>query len=139
MKHLFQLLVDNSRKRYLFVGGSVYLFELAVIYVAIHFHASQLVAVGISFWVGLLASFGLQKFFTFKDKRVERKVVGSQFAAMSALVLFNFGFTLLLTRLLSSHLPAFVIRTLALGVTTLWNFYIYQKHIFSREDTMIID
>jgi putative flippase GtrA len=139
MKRLFQLLVDSPKKRYLFVGGSVYVLELAVIYSAIYLHASQLVAVGISFWIGLLASFGLQKFFTFKDKRVERKVVGSQFAAMCTLVLFNFGFTLLLAKLLSPYLPAFVIRTLALGITTLWNFYIYQSHIFSRKDSIIID
>ncbi len=116
--------------RYIVVGGSVYVFELLVIFVALRMGASSLLAVGLSFWLGLMASFALQKFFTFGDKRMRRTILLSQIITVTALVLFNFGFTLLVTHVTSSFMPAFVSRTLALGVTTLWNFYLYKTRIF---------
>jgi putative flippase GtrA len=134
-----KILLTNSKLRYVCVGGSVYIFELVVIYIALKLHASQLLAVACSFWLGLLVSFALQKVITFQDKRVGASILAPQFLAMSLLVLFNFGFTLILTRLLNQHLPAYVIRTLAIGITTLWNFYIYRNHIFKSKDVVLID
>lgn len=119
------------------VGGSVYVLELLVIVLAQHAGASSVVAVGISFWLGLIISFVLQKFITFGDKRTQRHVVISQVVAVSLLVLFNFGFTLLVTRALSPHIPAVVSRTLALAVTTIWNFYLYRTRIFKTDNELI--
>jgi putative flippase GtrA len=116
--------------RYLVVGVSVYVFELVVIYVAQMLGASSLIAVGLSFWLGLMVSFVLQKFFTFGDKRVHHKVLLPQIIAVTLLVLFNFGFTLLVTQLTATFVPAVVSRTLALGITTIWNFYLYKTRIF---------
>jgi putative flippase GtrA len=118
--------------RYLTIGGSVYLFELIVIFVAQAKGASSVVAVGISFWLGLVVSFALQKLVTFSDKRLHHKVLIPQVIAFSLLVLFNFGFTIIVTDLLKSHLPPAVTRTLALGVTTIWNFYLYRTRIFKQ-------
>jgi putative flippase GtrA len=56
-------------KRYLVIGVSVYLFELVVIIVAQQLGASAVVAVGLSFALGLTVSFLLQKIITFGDKR----------------------------------------------------------------------
>jgi len=53
-------------------------------------------------------------------------------------VLFNFGFTLALTKLLEHVLPAVVTRTLAVGMTTLWNFYLYKTRIFKSADEPIV-
>ena len=127
--------LSPSMRRYLVVGISVYIFELIVIVVALRSGLSSIVAVGLSFWLGLLLSFALQKFITFKDHRTHHKVVLKQFIAVSLLVLFNFGFTLLVTKLLSHAIPAVVCRTLALGITTLWNYYLYKSHIFSNNET----
>jgi putative flippase GtrA len=117
-------------QRYLVIGVSVYLFELLVIVAAQALGANSVLAVGISFWLGLLASFGLQKVITFGDKRTHYRVLLPQLAAFSLLVLFNFGFTLLFTKLLEDTLPAVWCRTLALGITTIWNFYLYKTRIF---------
>ncbi|HXY18128.1 MAG TPA: GtrA family protein [Candidatus Nitrosopolaris sp.] len=136
MKDKFNSLSPASR-RYLAVGISVYLFELLVIVVAQKLGASATLAVGISFWLGLLVSFGLQKFFTFGDKRVHHRVLIPQIAAFSLLVLFNFGFTLLVTKLLSPPVPAVLTRTLALGITTIWNFYLYKTRIFKGSDELV--
>jgi putative flippase GtrA len=116
--------------RYVLVGGTTYVVELAVIVLAQHLGASAVRAVAISFWFGLIVSFTLQKLVTFSDRRTHHKVVLSQIASFSLLVLFNFGFTIVVTKLLQHALPVVVIRTLAIGITTLWNYYLYKTRIF---------
>jgi putative flippase GtrA len=120
--------------RYLIIGGSVYAFELLGILIAQKLGASSTIAVAISFWLGTVLSFALQKFVTFGDKRVHHKVILPQFVAVCALVLFNFGFTVLVTKLLSPPLPAVITRTIALAVTVIWNFYLYKTKIFKMPD-----
>ena len=116
--------------RYVIVGGCTYAFELAVIVVAQHEGMSAVWSVALSFWLGLLVSFILQKLITFGDRRVHHKVVLPQLGAFSALVLFNFGFTVLMTKLFQHVMPVVAVRTLALGITTIWNFYLYKTRIF---------
>jgi putative flippase GtrA len=123
--------------KYLIIGGSVYLFELAVIVIAQHAGASALFSVALSFWLGLIVSFILQKFVTFGDKRTHHRILIPQIIAVCLLVLFNFGFTLLVTKLLSDILPPTATRTLALGVTTIWNFYLYKTRIFKTGAAVI--
>ena len=118
--------------RYLIIGGSVYIFELLVIVIAQQAGASPVWAVGISFSLGTLVSFFLQKLVTFGDKRMHHKILLPQLIATCFLVLFNLSFSLLLTKLLQNHIPAVVSRTLALGVTTIWNFYLYKTRIFKK-------
>ena len=118
-------------KRYVVIGLSVYAFELAVIVIAQQEGASAVAAVGLSFWLGLFLSFGLQKFVTFGDKRTHRQVLIPQFVAFAVLVLFNFGFTLLVAHIFANVWPAWISRSLALAATTLWNFYLYRTRIFS--------
>ncbi len=133
MKQLLAFL-NRPFGRYLVIGGLVFLFELVVIYLAQRAGYSAVVAVGLSFWLGLIVSFVLTKFVTFRDKRTHHKVLLPQISAVSLLVLFNFGFTLLITKLLSDALPATFTRTLALGMTTIWTFYLYRTKIFKTED-----
>jgi putative flippase GtrA len=116
--------------RYVVVGSSTYVVELAVIVLATSLGATAVAAVAISFWIGLIVSFTLQKLVTFSDKRTHHRVVLPQIGAFSLLVGFNFGFTILMTRWLENDLPVVVIRTLAIGVTTLWNYYLYKTRIF---------
>ena len=124
--------------RYIVIGLSVYIFELVVIVVAQHYGASAIVAVGLSFWLGLLVSFALQKLVTFSDKRMHHKVLIPQVVAFSLLVLFNFGFTVLVTKLLQHVVPAVITRTIALGLTTIWNFYLYKTRIFKQDTSPLV-
>lgn len=123
--------------RYLVTGVSVYLFELLVIIVAERLGASSILAVGLSFWLGFMVSFAVQKVFTFKDKRTHHRILVPQIMAYTLLVLFNFGFTLLVTQLLVNLVPAVVTRTVALGITTVWNFYLYRTKIFKSDDNPV--
>jgi putative flippase GtrA len=137
MKAKLQELLQRPGIRYLLVGGSVYVFELAVIVVAQLLGAGAVLAVAISFILGTAVSFLLQKFVTFGDKRTHHKIVIPQLLATCALVVFNFGFTILVTKLLEHHLPAVVTRTIALLITTLWNFYLYKTRIFNRQAPLV--
>jgi len=120
--------------RYLLTGGSVYLLELVIIVVAQAMGASPVTAVALSFIIGTTVSFIIQKFFTFGDKRTHHKIVATQALAVALLVAFNFGFTVLATKLLENILPAIVVRTLAIATTTLWNFFLYKTRIFKKSD-----
>lgn len=130
-------LLHRPGYRYIVVGGSVYLLELAVILVAQALGAGAVFAIGLSFWIGLVVSFGLQKLVTFGDKRLHHKVLLPQLLAFSLLVLFNFGFTLLAANILKNVMPAVIIRTLALGTTTIWNFYLYKTRIFKKSAELV--
>jgi len=123
--------------RYVVIGGSVYIFEMLVILVAQRCGASALWAVTLSYLMGALAAFGLQKFVTFGDRRRQHRVVLAQLLATGALVLCNLLFTVILTKLLANHLPAVVIRTMAIAMTTAWNFYLYKTSIFKASDKLV--
>lgn len=124
--------------RYLLVGGSVYVFELAVIVVAQALGSSAVWAVAISYCLGTLVSFFLQKLVTFGDKRMHHRILVPQMIATGVLIAWNFGFSVLVTDALQGHLPAVVTRTLALGVTTIWNFYLYKTRIFKNSDEIAL-
>ncbi len=126
----YKALLKKPAARYLVIGGSVYLFELIVIIIAQRLGASAVAAVAYSFTLGTIVSFGLQKFVTFSDNRTHHKIIIPQMLATAALVLFNFGFTLLVAKLLVTIAPAVVSRTIALVITTIWNFYLYKTRIF---------
>lgn len=132
-----KLRANPSLMRYLIIGVSVYVFELMVIVVAQLLGAKAVVAVGISFWLGLIASFILQKFVTFGDKRVHHKVLIPQLLAFSLLVLWNFLFTIGVTAALAGIVAPTITRTIALAITTIWNFYLYKTRIFRTEDNPV--
>lgn len=136
MKNLKELL-KRPGYRYLIIGGSVYVLELLIIVAAQSLGTSAVVAVGLSFWIGLIVSFVLQKLITFGDKRLYHKVLVPQIIAFSLLVLFNFSFTIVVAKLLTGMVPAVVSRTLALGITTVWNFYLYKTRIFKTGEVIV--
>jgi putative flippase GtrA len=138
MKNELKRLMKRPLYRYIVIGGSVYILELLTILIAQHLGASALLAVGLSFWLGLIVSFILQKLVTFSDKRAHHKVLIPQIIAFSLLVLFNFMFTLLVTKLLSPQMPAVITRTIALCITTIWNFYLYKTKIFKIENESVV-
>jgi putative flippase GtrA len=132
-----RLKITPATQRYLVIGISIYLFELLIIIVAQGLGADNVLAVGISFWSGLIISFILQKIITFQDKRIHHKILLPQLTAFALLVVFNFGFTVTVTQILGSHLPPTITRTIALCITTIWNFYLYKTRIFKSNDNPV--
>lgn len=128
----FVRFTQASAGRYLIIGGSVYVFELVVIVLAQAAGLRATAAVAMSFCLGTIVSFLLQKFVTFGDRRVHHRVVTWQVAATALLVMVNFGFSVLVAYAFEHVLPAIVSRTLALAITTSWNFYAYKHWIFKN-------
>jgi putative flippase GtrA len=119
--------------RYLLVGGTAYLAEISVLW-ALHYPLglNALISTAISFWVGFLIAFLLQKIFTFQNHDRRRHVVARQLVIYSLLVGWNYIFTLLMVASLEDKLSVIVIRTLVILATTVWNFAIY-KQIFPSQ------
>ncbi len=123
-------MLERRSVRYVLVGGTVYVLELIIIVVAQSLGASAVAAVALSFAIGLAVSFFLQKLFSFGDRRMHHKIVVPQMVAVGLLVIWNFGFTIGVTRLLQDVMPPTITRTIALGITTIWNYYLYKTRIF---------
>lgn len=120
--------------RFLFVGLSAATIEfgsfLLLYYVA---HGSLVLANGVSFVLGLLTSFTLNRQWTFFtqehhfDKRMHH-----QFILYCVLAAVNLGLTLLLVEMFGVFgiLPA-IAKFLAMGITSAWNFVVYRLFIFN--------
>lgn len=136
MRRLRQSL-NATGPRYVLIGGSVYAFELLVIVLAQRWGASAVWAAAVSFCLGTAASFFLQKLVTFGDKRMHHRILIPQLIATALLILWNLGFSVLLAQLLQHRVPTVLARTLALGITTVWNFYLYKTRIFAGRDGVV--
>lgn len=132
---MLKQLMRHRTYRYLLIGGSVYVLEMVTIIIAQGLGADAILSVGVSFGIGIVASFMLQKFVTFGDNRTQHKVLATQIIAFVLLVLFNFAFTLFMTGILAATIPATIARTLILGITTVWNFYLYKTRIFRADQS----
>jgi len=133
MKSLVLAIYSDRRVRYLVIGGGAFSVELVVLFSAQAAGAPGTLAVAISFIVGTAVSFLLQKVIAFKDKRFHKKIVLSQVFLYAVLVAFNFAFTVLAVWLLEGYFPVALIRTAALAITVIWNYYLYKTWIFNRD------
>ena len=133
LSRLIRQVKTSTLLRYIIVGGTSYAIELSVLLLLVHvLHFNTTLAVSIGFWLGLVISFLLQKFLAFKntDTRARRLTIQTVYYAL--LVLFNYGFTLLFVHLLEPFIDLSIARTLALIITTAWNYVIYKKVIFTE-------
>ena len=133
ISRLIRQVKTSTLLSYIIVGGTSYAIELSVLLLLVHvLHFNTTLAVSIGFWLGLVISFLLQKFLAFKntDTRARRLTIQTVYYAL--LVLFNYGFTLLFVHLLEPFIDLSIARTLALIITTAWNYVIYKKVIFTE-------
>ncbi len=123
-------LKDAKVFRYLAMGGTSYATELAFIFTLIFVGASELLSVAISFWVGLIVSFVLQKIFAFSNKDSHRTALLRQSVVYLLLVAVNYSFTLWFVWVSTDLIGLLLARSVALALTTVWNFFIYRNIIF---------
>lgn len=133
MPPLYKKITSNTLVRYIFIGGMSFLIEIAAIFLLVHaIHLPSVAAVAISFWVGLIVSFVLQKYLAFQDKRISPKHLLKQSISYGILIIINYLFTLLFVSYFEDMINLFLARTIALVITTGWNYVIYSKIIFKR-------
>lgn len=132
MKNIPRLLKSPTLRKYVAVGGATFLTELVIIFICTHvLNLPSFVAVTISFWTGLVLSFVLQKILTFGNKNKSPKHLLWQSVSYGSLVIVNYLFTIGFVALFDSLIGVYLARTAALIITTIWNYVIYQKAIFS--------
>ena len=127
MRSIYSRLLNKTGFRYLLVGGLAYVVEMAALYGLKIGGLSDVLAVAISFWLGLLFSFFAQKLITFKNTDRTSKGVSKQLGGYMGLVIFNYLFTLAFVGALSSYASVFILRTISIGFISLWNFFIYRR------------
>ena len=130
-----RILGKSSLVRYVVAGSLSYIIELSFLLVLhMFFSFSVGFATAVAFWVGLAVSFVLQKLFAFQDYQKTIKATTKQIGIFLVLILFNYLFTLGFVMLSPSRLIIFS-RTLALTITTVWNYVFYKKIIFRKHTT----
>ncbi|HSX46801.1 MAG TPA: GtrA family protein [Patescibacteria group bacterium] len=118
--------------RYGLVGGIAYAMELLTLFgLKVGLGLSPVHAVAISFWVGFVIAFLLQKIIAFENHEKTPHIVGKQLVLYGLLTVWNYGFTLLAVDLFQHHASVFVIRSCALALIVCWNFAAYQR-LFPR-------
>lgn len=136
---LLHNLLQKSVFRYLIAGGSAYLVEMAILALLNRgLGFSDLVSAAISFWLGYIFSFFMQRVFTFQDKSRQRGRLARQFIFVTALLGFNYIFTLTLVNFLSPSLDVMIVRTIAIVITTVWNYVIMKKLFANKEQDIDI-
>ena len=125
---MIQKLAQHQIIRYLFVGGFSFVIEITLLYILNRtFHISAAISVTISFWVGFIVAYVLQKLVAFRNKEKSRRVITIQIIGYSLLVLWNYGFTILVVELFHSSVSVVVLRTIVIAITTVWNYALYKK------------
>ncbi|WP_205881458.1 GtrA family protein [Leucobacter coleopterorum] len=134
MRARLRSVFNSSGFRYLITGGLGFLAELVTIWIARDvFRASSIIAVGISFWVGMLASFLMQKLFTFRNTQKTAIALTRQSISFAVLVVINYTFTLGFVALMDPVWSSPELsRAIALLITTVWNYLAYKYIIFRR-------
>src|ERR1035438_9074427 len=127
-------MLKNRLVRYLVVGGSAYVMEMAVLY-GLHDGAglSPVKSVAISFWFGLVIAFVMQKFITFENHEKGMQILGFQLALYACLVGFNYLITLLAVKYFSPRYSVFEIRTAVIALGTIWNYVVYRNWLFKAK------
>jgi putative flippase GtrA len=123
-------LVEKPVVRYIIIGGLTYLLEIAFIFLLISSGTQEITAVAIGFWFGLTSSFILQKIFAFKNTTKKINHVARQSLLYVLLIIINYTFTLVCVKIMSPLIGLLFSRTLALVITTGWNYTVYSKVIF---------
>ena len=127
-------MIKNRLPRYVIVGGCAYVAEMSSLYGLISLVGLKpVLAVGVSFWVGFMVAFTLQKLITFKNYDRKPRSLARQLTSYALLVAWNYGVTLVLVAILTPQLSAFVIRTGAILLIATWNFFIYKRIFKSKE------
>ncbi|WP_370647824.1 DUF6056 family protein [Leucobacter aridicollis] len=128
---LRSLLERSTALRYVLVGGIGYLFEMTVLFVAaVLLSQGAATSVTVSYWLGLAFSFVLQKLLAFGNRERSSGVLGAQAGFYLLLVFLNYGFTLVVAAWAAPAIGVFWSRTIALAITTIWNFFLYRTVIF---------
>ena len=121
--------------RYLLVGGLSYLIEMGcLVGLRNGLGLGATLSVAISFWIGFVVAYILQKFIAFQNHDRSKQVIAKQLVGYSLLVGWNYIFTLVVVGVFEQYASVFLLRTIIIIITTLWNYAIYRL-LFKNNST----
>ena len=127
-------LIRRKLVRYLLAGGvtaGLEYFSFLALYAALQ--PGLVVPNTLSFLVGLLSSFTLNRLWVFDHKQHKR--VHHQFVQYAVLIGLNLVVTnLVIVGCRNLHVEPFIGKIIAMVVTTAWNFVIYKYVIFRQHE-----
>ena len=129
LQRLIKLFKKHTGIRYLFVGGTSYVFELSSLLLIHYLTGSRALATAISFWIGFFIAFVLQKLVAFQEYSKEAKALTKQGTLYGVLNFCNYIFTIAFVSVFPDKY-LIVSRTVALVMMSSWNYVIYRKIIF---------
>lgn len=136
MMHLIHRMLAWRPLRYLVGGGTAALANLATLFVLVHYlHLWYLSAAVLSFIIGMLTSFVMQKFFTFSDHR--QGPVRRQAALHIGIQVFNLGLNTVLMYVGVSLLgvPYLLAQFLISASMAIYSFLFYKHVVFVERYT----
>lgn len=117
---------------YIIVGLGSYVVEMGSLFILkTAFLLSDVAAVAVSFWIGFFVAFVLQKLVTFQNHDKKPKTVTKQLVSYAILAGWNYIFTLGVVALFAPIASVFIVRSGAITVITLWNYFVYRRFIFT--------
>lgn len=139
-RHAPSLLYDNAFRhrqiiKFLIAGGTstsidIFVFTALTYWVGLWYIASSISSFVIAFWV----SFGLQKFWTFRDKNTEKIMTQTYLYFIVAIV--NLGISTLLIYIFVDyiHIHKFISKVIANIIIATESFFIYRYFIFAKRN-----
>lgn len=129
IERLPQLFHRHTFVRYLSVGGAAYACELGALLALYQLTGSRTFAAAVSYLLGFVIAFALQKLIAFREFSRELKAISRQGALYIALNIWNYVFTVVFVSVLPGRY-LIITRTAALALMSCWNYVIYRKIIF---------
>lgn len=121
--------------KFLIAGGTstsidIFIFTVLTYWVGLWYITASISSFIIAFWV----SFGLQKFWTFRDKNVEKFMKQTYLYFIVAIV--NLGISTLLIYLFVDyiHIHKFISKIIANAIIAAESFFVYRHFIFAKRD-----
>ncbi len=121
-------LLSRPLFRYIIIGGSTVVIDVGLLAVLKGaFGVNVYLAATVSYWASLLFNFSLNKFWTFE---VKTNTVHHLFLYGVLIVINYFTGLAFIGALGRAHINYLVAKTMALAVTTVWNYFLYRYVIF---------
>ena len=139
-RHAPPLIYNNAFRhrqiiKYLIAGGTstssdILIYSLLVYFAGLWYVASSIISFIIAFWI----SFGLQKFWTFRDKNTEKMMKQTYLYFFVAIT--NLGISTLLIYIFVDyiHIHKFLSKIIANATIATESFFVYRYFIFAKKD-----
>ena len=121
--------------KYLIAGGTstsadILIYSLLIYFANLWYVASSVISFTIAFWI----SFGLQKFWTFRDKNTKKIMKQTYLYFFVAIV--NLGISTLLIYIFVDyiHIHKFISKIISNAMIAVESFFIYRYFIFVKKD-----